>query len=216
MIATARPHRKCLSTRVLHAAFLAMLPDIRRNALIAFRDLDPEAKAEAVQEVTANAFVAFARLAELGKTDVAYPSVLAKYGIAQCRDGRRVGGQLNVNDVLSSYAQRRKCFSVERLDKYDRAQSGWMAIAVEDRHATPADIAAIRLDFAAWLDSLPIRKRRLAETLAVGETTSDVAQLFRISSSRVSQLRRQLKHSWEKFHDKPVSPYAGSREPQAA
>ena len=211
MIATARPRRKCLSTRVLHAAFLAMLPDIRRNALIAFRDLDPEAKAEAVQEVTANAFVAFARLAELGKVNVAYPSVLAKYGIAQCRDGRRVGGQLNVNDVLSSYAQRRKGFSVERLDKYDRAQSGWMAIAVEDRHATPADIAAIRLDFAAWLDSLPIRKRRLAETLAVGETTSAVAHRFGVSPSRVSQLRRQLDDSWEQFHEKTPN-----RELQAA
>ena len=48
MIASEKPRPKRLSTRVLHATFLAMLPAIRRLALIAFRDLDPEAKAEAV------------------------------------------------------------------------------------------------------------------------------------------------------------------------
>ena len=68
MIAPTKPRPKRLSTRVLHTSFLAMLPAIRRLALIAFRDLDPEAKAEGVQEVTANSFVAFHRLAELGKT----------------------------------------------------------------------------------------------------------------------------------------------------
>jgi len=180
-----------------------MLPAIRRHAAIAFSDLDPEAKAEAVQEVTANAFAAFHRLAELGKANVAHPSVLAKYGIAQCRDGRRVGSRLNVRDVSSEYCQLKKGAKLERLDRFDKDEEGWMEILVEDRHATPADIAATRIDFAAWLDSLSQRDRRIAETLAVGESTGDVAGKFQVSAGRVSQLRRELKQSWEELHEQP-------------
>jgi len=176
-----------------------MLPDIRRQAVIAFRDLNPEAQAEAVQEVTANAFVAFHRLAELGKTDVAFPSVLAKYGIAQCRDGRKVGGRLNVNDVSSEYCQLRRGLKATSLDRNGGAEDEWKQIVVEDQHATPADIAATRIDFAAWLRTLPTRDRRVAETLATGETTNAAATAFRVSPSRISQLRRELMESWEAF-----------------
>ena len=142
MIARTEPRPKRLSTSALHSKFLAMLPAIRRLALIAFRDLDPEAKAEAVQEVTANAFVAFHRLAEQGKADLAYPSVLARYAICQCCTGRKVGGKLNINDVLSPYAQQRKSIQVARLDRFDQDEMAWMEILVEDKRATPADIVS--------------------------------------------------------------------------
>jgi DNA-directed RNA polymerase specialized sigma24 family protein len=198
MIAPAKLRSRHLAPRVLHAAFLAMLPDIRRHAGIAFRDLNPEAKEEAVQEVTANAFAAFHRLAERGKADVAYPSVLAKYAVAQFHDGRRVGGRLNIRDVSSKYCQVKKGAKLERLDRFDHQKDQWKEIAVEDRRATPADIAATRIDFGAWLDSLPCRYRRIAEELAVGETTGDVAITCRVSAERVSQLRRELKDDWEK------------------
>jgi hypothetical protein len=86
-----------------------MLFSIRRYARCAFRHLGAEQCEDAVEEVIANAAVAFARLAALGKTDLAYPTVLARYGIAQVRDGRRVG------DVLSPYAQRKTCFLVDAV-----------------------------------------------------------------------------------------------------
>jgi len=72
-----------------------MLPAIQRHARISFRHLDAEAREELIQEVIANSLVAFLRLFSLGKTELAYPSVLARYGAAQARDGRRVGGRLN-------------------------------------------------------------------------------------------------------------------------
>jgi len=133
MIARTEPRPKHLSTRALHATFLTMLPAIRRLALIAFRDLDPEAKQEAVQEVTANAFVAVHRLAELGKADLAYPSVLAKYAICQCCTGRKVGSKLNTNDVLSPYAQQRKHIQVGRLDHFDKDDESWREIVVKTK-----------------------------------------------------------------------------------
>ncbi len=59
-------------TPAWHDGFLTMLPTIRRHATIAFRELDDEASEEAVQEVICNAMRAYVRLAELGKTNVAY------------------------------------------------------------------------------------------------------------------------------------------------
>ena len=82
-----------------HETFLRMLPAIRQHARISFRHLGPEAREEAIQSVVCNACCAMARLAELGKLDLAYASVLARFGVAQVRDGRMTGGHLNCRDV---------------------------------------------------------------------------------------------------------------------
>ena len=137
-----------------HTAFEAMLPVITTHAKIAFRDLKPEAREEAVQETVCNACQAYARLVELGKTDVAFPSALARFGASQTREGRKVGGKLNVQDVLSDYCQQRKNLLIERLDRYDSEEQAWADVLVESKHAGPADTAIVRIDFAAWLLSL--------------------------------------------------------------
>jgi hypothetical protein len=133
------------------------------------------------------------------KADVAYPTVLARYGIAQFRAGRRVGASQNINDILSRYCQHRKGVLVERLDRYDRAEDAWCETCVEERHAGPADVAATKLDFSEWLRSLPRRPRWIAKTLATGETTGATAKRFGVSQGRVSQLRRDLAESWRSF-----------------
>ena len=182
-----------------HQAFLAMLPSIQAHARFCFRDLDAEAREDAVEEVTANALVAFVRLVELNKTDVAYPSALARYGVAQYRAGRRVGTSLNCRDVSSEYGQRKKGFTVERLDRYDHDADLWKEVVVEDRNAGPAEVATTRIDFKAWLRSLPYRTGKIARVLGIGETTKAAAKKFGISPGRISQLRRELMESWEVF-----------------
>jgi hypothetical protein len=177
-----------------------MLPVITRYASIAFRSLRPEAKSEAVQEVIANSFVAFRRLHELDKLDVAYPSVLARYGVAQVRDGRQVGTKLNTNDVTSPYAQQRKGFRVVRLDRHAQVEGFWRESIVEDRRTGPAETAAMRVDFSEWLDQLPERRRHIAEALGSGDSTGSVAVRFNISPGRVSQIRRELNENWLAFH----------------
>ena len=183
-----------------HTQFLAMLPAITRYASIAFRNLRPEAKSEAVQEVIANSFVAFRRLHELGKLDVAYASALARYGVAQVRSGRQVGTKLNTNDVSSAYAQRQKRFRVVRLDRHSQVEGFWRKSIVEDRRTGPAETAAMRVDFAEWLDQLPKRRRHIAEALGSGDSTGSVAERFNISPGRVSQIRRELNDNWIAFH----------------
>ena len=197
--------RSCGSASVpaWHAGFLKLLPAIRRHVRLCFRHLKAEAREEAVQEAVANAMVAYARLAALGKESVAYPSPLARYAVGQYLDGRRVTGQ-NIRDVLSALCQRVKGIVVQRLDYYDAETGEWQELIVEDRHATPAEVATVRIDFQSWLRTLPRRERRVALKLAVGESTSGVAKLFQITSGRVSQLRRELFQRWQEFQGEPV------------
>jgi hypothetical protein len=77
-----------------HIVFLDMLPAISRQAAIAFRAAPPVLREELIEAVTANCLVAFVRLIELRKSERAFPSALARYGILQVRAGRRVGSRL--------------------------------------------------------------------------------------------------------------------------
>lgn len=180
--------------------FLALLPDIHTYLRFAFRRLPGERRQEAVQEALANALVAYRRLAELGKTDVAYATPLARYAVKQVCSGRQVAGALNAYETLSAYAQRKQGFVVKRIFQPDATQGTWKELLVEDRRATPAELAASRLDFAAWWRRLPRRKRRIAAALAAGASTSEAARAFSLTAGRISQLRRELQVSWQKFH----------------
>src|SRR5450755_2852977 len=181
------------------AKFLAMLPRIRRQAAYHLRRLPTEERAEAVQEVVANVFVSWVRLIERGKADVAYAGPLARFAARQYRHGRRVGSHLNGHDVASAYCRQKNGLSLEHLDRIDESTGEWEELVVEDRHSTPAEVATTRIDFGAWLESLPERTKRVAEVLATGEATSHVARIFGCSASRISQLRRELFNAWQGF-----------------
>ncbi|HEX4148797.1 MAG TPA: hypothetical protein VHY20_07410 [Pirellulales bacterium] len=176
-----------------------MLPTITACARFAFKHSNSDARAEATQEVIANALVAYARLVARGKTEVAYAGVLARFAVAQYRAGRRVGIKLNIHDVTSPHAEAQRGIAVERLDQFDHTQGQWHEALVEDRRAGPAETAAARIDVAAWFNSLTARCRRIAKTLAKGETTGATARKFGLSAGRVSQLRQELEVSWQQF-----------------
>jgi DNA-binding NarL/FixJ family response regulator len=77
--------------------------------------------------------------------------------------------------------------------------SAWNQQLVEDRQAGPAEIAAARIDVAAWLGSLSKRHRRIAKALALGTSTSEVARQFGLCPARISQLRSWFRRHWEEF-----------------
>jgi hypothetical protein len=52
-----------------------------------------------IQESVANCLVAYVRLVERGKEDLAYPTVLAMFAVKQIRDGRRVHDHAEFNLV---------------------------------------------------------------------------------------------------------------------
>lgn len=199
MIAPAkRPRRVSKKTQ---EKFRQMLPQIEGMARAAFRDRTPELRAELAAEVVARAYVAFVRLARQGRATIAYATPLALFAIKQVKSGRRVAARSNVRDVCSQQAQMEKRVVLKRLDHYDDESGDWRAALIEDRRAGPAEIVATRLDVAAWLRTLSPHYRRIAIVLAGGETTRTAARQFGVTPSRISQIRRQLRNSWEAFLD---------------
>ena len=187
------------------AKFLAMLPRIRQQAAYRLRRLPTEKRAEAVQEVVASTFVSYVQLVERGKAELAFAGPLARYAACQYLRGRRVGSRMNACDVTSDYCRQKKDSSLEHLDRIDESTGEWEELVVEDRHSTPAEVATTRIDFGAWLESLPERTKRVAEMLATGEATSHVARMFGCSASRISQFRRELYEAWRVFQGEVVS-----------
>jgi hypothetical protein len=205
MIAVTSPKLQKASSTEQEHAFLEILPQIRSYARFVFCDLKGDAFEDAIQECVANAFVAFKALVRRGKQDLVYPTVLARYAVAQIRSGRKVGNRLSVRDVLSSYAQHRKGFCLESLDRFDIKDGEWLEICVEDRRTSVPDQAAFRIDFPEWLKSLTSIKRKIALYLARSHSTSEAAERFQLSPGRISQLRRELVESWQAFHGDNVS-----------
>ncbi len=181
-----------------------MLPKIADHVSFSFRHLHGDNRDEMIQEVVANACTAFARLVEQGRSEAATWSSLARFAVRQARDGRKVGGSLNIHDVCSLHCQIRKGVNVQSLSRGNDQEQEWREMVVEDHRTTPADVAAFHVDFRQFLKSLSRRNRKLALQLAKGHATSWIARNFKISAGRVSQLRRELFEAWQEFHGEPI------------
>ena len=186
-------------SQVVKAQFLAMLPRIRRQARRAFAYLDVECRDELVAEAIAFAYCAFVGLARDGRLELAYATPLANYAIRRVCSGRKAASRMNRNDALSHYARQINGLSISRIDRRDEASGQWSQLLVEDRHAGPAEIAAARIDVAAWLATLSTRNRRIATALAVGDESSAVARRFGLSCGRISQLRQWFRRQWQEY-----------------
>jgi hypothetical protein len=197
MIALAKEN----NADALQDKFTELLPTIYDQVRFAFRHELPERRHEMIAEAIANCWVSFVKLVERNLQDVVYATPLAQFAIRHVLSGRRVGGTLNKNDITSEYAQRMKQITVERLTRFNKRKCMWLDMLVEDRKAGRADTAAARIDFGDWLRTLGGRRRKIAETLAKGETTSVAAAKFKVSLGRISQLRRELRDDWERFHE---------------
>ena len=179
--------------------FLRWLPAIEKQLSFAFRHLDPEAREECVQEAIANCCVRYERLFQQGRDSVASPTSLARFAIRQVRAGRTVGTSVNVHDPLSTYAQRAKAITVERLDYRDTETDEWLPVFVDDHRVSVADQAALRIDVPEWLKGFARRLQEIACDLARGFSTSEVAARYGVSAGRVSQLRKEFYLSWLAF-----------------
>ena len=198
-----------------HSSFLALLPQIRNYVVPAFRHLRKAEQDEAVQNSIAHAFVMFVRLMQRNRAEHVFPTVLARFGIGHTREGRSFGTSANSLDVTSKAAQLRRGFPVAHLDQYDWKKRRWLEAVVEDHRTAVADQVAFRIDFPEWLSRLSARNRRIAESLAYGNSTNAVARQFRVSAARIAQIRRELHDSWEGFHEGAprlrVSRFQGNR-----
>lgn len=191
----------------LKQEFLCLLPDVERYARHVFRRCRESDREELISEMVARVWLGFVRLSARGRDPKQVFSPLLRFSVLAVKDGRRVGTRKNSRELCHRARRDGLCIcSLE--DRDDRSRSPWKAIIAEARAFSPADAAAARLDIEAWLRSETVRKRAVANALAVGERPSAIAARFRVSCARISQLRNELRESWERFQgcmDEPQS-----------
>jgi hypothetical protein len=183
-----------------NARFVAMLPLIRQQVRFEFRHLPANVREERVEDALAHAFVLFAGLVRRHRVRLAHPTALARYAVYRVRSRRPIGSRMNSREVMSRGVQRRWGFGLISADV--PGPSGrplWTELLCAARRATPAELTAIRIDFAAWLTQLSKRQRQIALCLAAGERTSAVAQQYHLSAARISQIRQELALAWRLF-----------------
>ena len=187
--------------RTLHLAFLSILPRIERHGRVHFRHVRcPDRKADAISEMVALSWRWFLRLAEQGKDATRFPSVRATFAARAVHSGRHLAGACRAKDALSPVAQRRHGFAVGRLPDFSTLNGNPLSEALQDNTRSPVpDQVAFRFDFPAWLSSLGARDRGIAQDMAQGHRTGELADAYGLSPARVSQLRRQFYMDWQSF-----------------
>src|SRR5262245_7583145 len=197
-----------------HRQFERALPAMDATIRYQFRHTPRRLRAEAIADARASAWHAWIGLLRRGKDPLAVgPTGIAFNATRYARGGRKLGygatGR-SAMDVYDHRARRRLGMKLISLDRDTGAMAGaepdaWRDWLAQDNRVSPADAAAFRLDFRAWMDSLSAHKRRMAELLALGHETSVVAAMLGVTPSAVSQSRNGLARSWRRFQGEEVS-----------
>ena len=190
------------SAERLHAGFLALLPRIVTHARIHFRHVRcPGRRDDLIAECIAVSWKWYVRALSTGRNPADFPATFAFKAASHARVGRRLCRADSVRDVLSPVAQRRHSFVTQILPEAESGVEGNQAIdALADPRTPPPERAGFRVDYAAWTSRLPRRDRSIAQDMAMGERTTDLARKHKLSQGRISQLRRELALSWRRFH----------------
>jgi len=190
------------SAERLHAGFLALLPRIVTHAKIHFRYVRcPGRRDDLIAECIAVSWKWYMRAISTGRNPADFPAVFAFKAASHVRVGRRLCRADSARDVLSPVARRRHNFVIQALPECESGVADNQAIdALADPKTPPPERAGFRIDYPAWLSRLGKRDRLIAQGMALGETTKDLALKYRLSEGRISQMRRELHSDWRRFH----------------
>jgi len=190
----------------LQSSFLRILPHIQRYAQFHFRSIRcRDKRQEYLCEMLALGWKWFVRLVEQGKDPTLFVSALANFAARAVKSGRRLCGKEKSKDVLSPSAQRQFDFTIHSLSEGHALYDEEFAEALKGNPYTPPDEqAAFRLDWPSWLSTRTDRDRRLIRDLMVGEHTNAVAEKYGLTSSRISQLRREYRDDWLRFRGESI------------
>jgi hypothetical protein len=177
----------------LSAQFEAMIPQIENFAGARYRHLNPEARAELIQNSVALSWFRYLDLAAQGKhQDPAVVEGMIYWSISHSGQGRLAHGKgQSKGKCVLDYA--RRGLKGVRLAPESQLQH---YVSLETPVPTQA---AFRVDTSAWLGTLTDRDRQIAIDLAEGFTTSEVAKRHGVSPARVSQLRLEFRASYREF-----------------
>jgi hypothetical protein len=196
-----------------HRAFEAALPSMDDVIRFQFRKWPRRLRADARADARAACWHCWSGLIRRGKDPLIIgPTGIAANAARYVKNGRQLGcgaSGRGAMDVYNPKAQRACGLQLVSLDRsVERDASAqpdlWREWLAEDNRTTPGDEAAFRLDFAAWLDCLPARKKEMAGLLAQGFGTAEVATLLEVTPAAVSIARTWLERSWHVYQGEPV------------
>lgn len=194
-----------------HRAFDEALGRIDDAIRYSFRRWPRRLREEAFAEARAYTWAAWSGLLARGRDPVAIGVVaIAANSCRAVKNGRSVGAERacgrGAMDALDPRALRRLGLRVFPIEEMAADPTGSWAdwLGARGRYG-PADAAAFRVDFAAWLGDLPARKRRMAELLAEGLGTGEVARRLAVTPAAISQARTWLDRSWGQFQGEAPS-----------
>ncbi|WP_020474162.1 sigma-70 family RNA polymerase sigma factor [Zavarzinella formosa] len=180
--------------KAIHERFLAVLPKIEEVGHHHFRYWGKEKCAEAVQEMTAQAWKSYLSADLQGKEPDSFICVLAKRCCQHVKAGRRAAGGFMSTDVSDRTNQLRAGFKVAQEPEDGLSP---MDTVVDNRHSSPADCAAFKTDMRTWLERMTPKKRAIVTDMMTGEDTSTLAEKHAVSRGRISQIRRECKEELE-------------------
>jgi len=142
----------------------------------------------------------YARLVNQGRNPAAFMTTLAHYAATAVNGGRRVCGQEKTKDLLSRGRPRQREFTVSVQPRTEDRSGESIESALRDNTQTPVpDQVQFRCDFPAWKQRLTVVKRQLVDRLALGHRTCDLAEESGLSTSRISQLRKEFQADYLLF-----------------
>jgi hypothetical protein len=177
------------------------MPNVVAHAHFAFRhDRCVHAREDKIAETLALVFKWTKRLSTQGKDVRDFPTAIASYATRAVKSGRKLCHAKQPRDPLCPVAQARHGFVCATLPDWESPCENPLQNALIDNTQTPPeDQAAFRLDFRAWRASHSERNRSIMDEMMMGTRTQDLADSFRISEGRVSQLRRAFHDDWLLF-----------------
>jgi hypothetical protein len=96
-----------------------------------------------------------------------------------------------------------RSITTSRYDKRSKRPRNLRQIRMElkdlQSRDNPAEVAAFWIDYQAWLARWDKRRRAIAETLAVGGRTGEVAAEFGVTPGRIAQHRREFERDWKAY-----------------
>ena len=195
--------------------FLDIMPDIEKIAACAFRQLDPDAREEAVAEAVAQCWQNHLHCHAEGKAPGA--SSMAYYAVQSVRSGHLFAGSSST-DVLSPRTQVMGRARVRSLDAAsgetfpgDGGRAWWNATdALVDRRVweRPFERVRVKLDYGKFLKlpEVTAQERETFSLLAWGYGTGEIAERLEVSSPRVCEIKGRLGDKLRGFLGRGIMP----------
>jgi hypothetical protein len=171
----------------LQHCFVTCLPDMQRFVSRRFHYLDAEKREEAVQNTLALAWQSFHKLFRQGRANAGVLTSVVWYAVKKTQCKQLVQDKAKAKDAMNYRDQGRVKF--EHVDL-----NGLIG------QKTPTlDQVSFRLDIPAFLATLKPRHRMLAYDLAMGTTTTELAERHGVTPSAISQFRRRFRQRFDEF-----------------